>query len=251
MYELAAFRGVQGLGAGGLFSLALTIIGDIVAAPGARPLPGLLPRRLRHRRASSARSSAASSPGRTSSSASPAGAGSSWSTSRSASSRSSWWPGCCTCRTPRREHRIDWPGALALAVGARAAADRRRAGPRSGAGTRRRSLACYVVGIGRRSCCSCWPSAGSATTRCCRCACSATAPSSVGSLLNFIVGMGMFGGARPAAAVPADRQGLDARRTPACRCCRWCWASWRLDLVGPVHLRAPAATWSSRSSGRR
>jgi EmrB/QacA subfamily drug resistance transporter len=30
MYELAAFRAVQGLGAGGLFSLALTIIGDIV-----------------------------------------------------------------------------------------------------------------------------------------------------------------------------------------------------------------------------
>jgi EmrB/QacA subfamily drug resistance transporter len=31
MYQLAAFRGLQGLGAGGLFSLALTIIGDIVA----------------------------------------------------------------------------------------------------------------------------------------------------------------------------------------------------------------------------
>ncbi len=31
MYELAAFRAIQGLGAGGLFSLALTIIGDIVA----------------------------------------------------------------------------------------------------------------------------------------------------------------------------------------------------------------------------
>ncbi len=31
MYELAAFRAVQGLGAGGLFSLALTIIADIVA----------------------------------------------------------------------------------------------------------------------------------------------------------------------------------------------------------------------------
>src|SRR5215475_10637618 len=30
MYELAAFRGLQGVGAGGLFSLALTIIGDIV-----------------------------------------------------------------------------------------------------------------------------------------------------------------------------------------------------------------------------
>lgn len=31
MYQLAAFRALQGLGAGGLFSLALTIIGDIVA----------------------------------------------------------------------------------------------------------------------------------------------------------------------------------------------------------------------------
>ncbi|GAB4582665.1 MDR family MFS transporter [Nocardia sp. IFM 10818] len=31
MYELAAFRAVQGLGAGGLMSLALTIIGDIVS----------------------------------------------------------------------------------------------------------------------------------------------------------------------------------------------------------------------------
>jgi EmrB/QacA subfamily drug resistance transporter len=30
MYQLAAFRAVQGLGAGGLFSLALTIIGDVV-----------------------------------------------------------------------------------------------------------------------------------------------------------------------------------------------------------------------------
>src|SRR6188472_10338 len=30
MYQLAAFRALQGIGAGGLFSLALTIIGDIV-----------------------------------------------------------------------------------------------------------------------------------------------------------------------------------------------------------------------------
>src|SRR5215470_1870249 len=30
MYELAAFRALQGVGAGGLFSLALAIIGDIV-----------------------------------------------------------------------------------------------------------------------------------------------------------------------------------------------------------------------------
>ena len=32
MYQLAGFRAVQGLGAGGLFSLALAIIGDIVPA---------------------------------------------------------------------------------------------------------------------------------------------------------------------------------------------------------------------------
>ncbi len=31
MYQLAAFRAIQGLGAGGLFSLAMTIIGDIVS----------------------------------------------------------------------------------------------------------------------------------------------------------------------------------------------------------------------------
>ncbi|MGH3565174.1 MAG: MDR family MFS transporter [Pseudonocardia sp.] len=31
MYQLATFRGIQGVGAGGLFSLALTIIGDIVS----------------------------------------------------------------------------------------------------------------------------------------------------------------------------------------------------------------------------
>ena len=32
MYELAAFRAVQGLGAGGLMSLALAIIADMVVA---------------------------------------------------------------------------------------------------------------------------------------------------------------------------------------------------------------------------
>ena len=48
MYMLAAFRAFQGIGAGGLFSLALAIIGDIDPAPRARPLPGLLHGRLRH-----------------------------------------------------------------------------------------------------------------------------------------------------------------------------------------------------------
>ena len=42
MMELAGFRAVQGLGAGGLMSLAFAIIGDIVAAAGAGQVPGLL-----------------------------------------------------------------------------------------------------------------------------------------------------------------------------------------------------------------
>ena len=48
MYMLAAFRAFQGIGAGGLFSMALAILGDIVAAPRAGTLPGLLHGRVRH-----------------------------------------------------------------------------------------------------------------------------------------------------------------------------------------------------------
>ena len=41
----------------------------------------------------------------------------------------------------------------------------------------------------------------------------------VGSVLNFVVGMGMFGGLAAAAALPADRQGLSPTG-PVCCCCR-------------------------------
>ena len=100
MYQLAAFRAFQGIGAGGLFSLALTILGDLVPPreraryqgyflavfgtssvlrPGGRGIPG----RAVH-----------------DSSGSPAGAGCSWSTCRSASSPCCWSCAPCTCRTP-------------------------------------------------------------------------------------------------------------------------------------------------------
>jgi MFS family permease len=44
--QLIAFRALQGLGGGGLIVLTLAVVGDIFA-PRARPLPGLLRRRLR------------------------------------------------------------------------------------------------------------------------------------------------------------------------------------------------------------
>ena len=117
MFELAAFRAVQGLGAGGLFSLALAIVGDIVPPRRAGPVPGLLPRRVRHRQRARPRGRrllrrAVRDPGR-----SPAGAGCSSSTCRSASWRSAIVQRVLNIPHTRRPHRIDWPGALLLAAG--------------------------------------------------------------------------------------------------------------------------------------
>ena len=144
MYELAAFRAVQGIGAGGLFSLALAIIGDIVAAAGARQVPGLLPGRLRHVVRDR-----------------PVVGG--FFAGADTILGITGWRWVFLVNVPigiialvvvaqvlhlphtRADHRIDWRGAVALARRPRAAADRRRAGPRSGAGTRPRSIACYVT----------------------------------------------------------------------------------------------------------
>ena len=48
MYELAAFRAIQGLGAGGLFSMALAIIGDIVPPRQRARYQGYFIGRVRH-----------------------------------------------------------------------------------------------------------------------------------------------------------------------------------------------------------
>ena len=49
MGMLILFRGIQGIGAGALFPVALAVIGDLFTPAGARQVPGPVRRRLRHR----------------------------------------------------------------------------------------------------------------------------------------------------------------------------------------------------------
>ena len=49
MAMLILFRGIQGIGAGSLFPVALAIIGDLFTPAGARQVPGPVRRRVRHR----------------------------------------------------------------------------------------------------------------------------------------------------------------------------------------------------------
>ncbi len=250
MYELAAFRALQGIGAGGLLSLALAIIGDIVpprerakyqgyflAVFGTSSVLGpvlggffagtdsILGRRrlaldLLHQRADRGR--------------------------RDDRGR----PGTCTCRTRRTDHRIDWPGALALIVGLVplliVAEQGRTWGWGSGG-----SLTCYSIGADRNRGVHPGRALRTATTRCSRCGCSAARPSR---------------SARSAASSSAWRC------SAACWCCRCTCRSSRAPSptkarpgADPVrdrhHVRldhspassspAPAATGSSRSSAAR
>ena len=150
MYSLAAFRAVQGLGAGGLFSLALAIIGDIVPPRERAKYQGYFLAVFGTVVACSARSSAASSPARRPSSASTAGAGSSSSTCRSASPR---WPSSAKtlhlrAQPPRPPHRLGRRRAALRRRSCRCCSSPSRAA--SGAGTQPVAIACYVIGVARR-----------------------------------------------------------------------------------------------------
>ena len=81
MAMLILFRGIQGIGAGALFPVALAVIGDLFTPAGARQVPGPVRCRVRHRvRGRPAHRRLADREPR-------AGTGSSTSTSRSGSSR--------------------------------------------------------------------------------------------------------------------------------------------------------------------
>ena len=146
MYELAAFRAFQGIGAGGIMPLALAIIGDIIP-----------PReRARYQGYMMAVFASASVLGpvlggllagaRRASSASPAGAGSSTSTCPIGAVALVVVARVLTARLrpPRAPHRLVGRGRAGRR--ARAAARRRRAGPQWGWASAA-SFACYVLGV--------------------------------------------------------------------------------------------------------
>jgi len=191
MYQLAAFRAVQGLGAGGLFSLALTIIGDIVPPRERAKYQGYFLAVFG-----------------TSSVLGPVVGG--FLAGQSTILGVSGWRWVFLVNVPvgivalavvarnlhlphtRRDHRIDWPGALALIAGLTPLLILAEQGREWGWGSGR-SLALMVIGV-----------AGIAgfllAER--RYGDDALLPLrlfrgrtfGIGSLLNFIIGMGMFGG---------------------------------------------------------
>jgi EmrB/QacA subfamily drug resistance transporter len=191
MYQLAAFRAFQGLGAGGLFSLALTIIGDIVPPRERAKYQGYFLAVFG-----------------TSSVLGPVIGG--FLAGQSSILGITGWRWVFLVNVPigiialavvarslhlphvRRDHRIDWPGALALVVALAPLLVVAEQGRTWGWGSARSLtlIAIGLVGIG----------AFLAAER--RYGDDALLPLrlfrgrtfAVGSVLNFIIGMGMFGG---------------------------------------------------------
>ena len=191
MYQLAAFRAVQGLGAGGLFSLALTIIGDIVPPRERAKYQGYFLAVFG-----------------TSSVLGPVVGG--FLAGQSTILGITGWRWVFLVNVPvgivalavvarnlhlphtRRDHRIDWPGALALIAGLTPLLILAEQGRAWGWGSAR-SLTLMAIGVAgivgfllaeRR-----YGDDALLPLRLFR-----GRTFGIGSLLNFIIGMGMFGG---------------------------------------------------------
>jgi len=191
MYELAAARAFQGLGAGGLFSLALTIIGDIVPPRQRAKYQGYFLAVFG-----------------TSSVLGPVVGG--FFAGQATVLGITGWRWVFLINVPigiaallvvarnlhlphtRRDHKIDWPGAVALIVGLVPLLVIAEQGRDWGWGSGR-ALACYAIGLlgivafllaERR-----YGDDALLPLRLFR-----GRTFSIGSLLNFIIGMGMFGG---------------------------------------------------------
>jgi EmrB/QacA subfamily drug resistance transporter len=191
MYQLAAFRAFQGLGAGGLFSLALTIIGDIVPPRERAKYQGYFLAVFG-----------------TSSVLGPVIGG--FLAGQATVLGIAGWRWVFLVNVPigiaalvvvarnlhlpftRREHRIDWPGAVALIIGLVPLLTIAEQGREWGWGSGR-ALACYGLGllgialflVAERS----YGDDALLPLRLFR-----GKTFTIGSLLNFIIGMGMFGG---------------------------------------------------------
>jgi hypothetical protein len=191
------------------------------AADGARQVPGLLPRRLRHLESVLGPVIGGFFAGMTSaSSASPAGAGSSSSTCRSARRALRRRDRTLHLRHTRLDHRIDWWGPRLLSLGLVPLLLVAEQGREWGWGSTN-AIICYVIGVVAD------PSASSGIERCMGeeamlpiAAVHATRPSASPRSPRRCIGVALFGGIACPAALPADRQGLRRRPRPGCCCCR-------------------------------
>ena len=245
-----AFRALQGLGAGGLFSLALAIIGDIVPPRERAKYQGYFLAVFG-----------------TSSVLGPV-VGGFFAGQATILGIAGWrWVFLVNVpigivalvvvnrmlqhrRTPAATHRIDWPGAVALTVGLVPLLIVAEQGRELGLGLRR-AIACYVIGViglvafilaerldGRRRA---DPAAAVPEPHRSR-----SAPSS-----SVVVGMGMFGGVSVLPLYLQIVKGASPDRGRPAAAAAGRWASWPARSSPARSSRAPAATRSSRSSAPR
>ena len=177
MYELAGYRALQGLGAGGLMALAITILGDLVAPRERARYQGVLPRRLRHLERARPGGRRLLRRRRDDPRHRRLALGVPRSTCRSASSRSSSSRACCTCRRSSRSSTASTGRARSLLVVTLVPLLLVAEQGREWGWDSPDAIACYVDRRARPGRVHLRRAVRQGATRSCRCTCSATAPS--------------------------------------------------------------------------